>query len=102
MISVRFKSNIQWNKVLTFMEKMHDGKYSWVQEQHPMEQGLNLRINRFKCIRSKQFKSNIQWNKVLTYSLKESKKTIITELINNLRNDQEKIEKTISKLELKI
>ena len=35
------------------------------------------------------------------YSLKESKKTIITELINNLRTEQEKIEKTISKLELK-
>ena len=34
------------------------------------------------------------------YSLKKSKKIILTELINNLRKEQEKIEKPISKLEL--
>ena len=33
------------------------------------------------------------------YSLKKSKKTIIAELVNNLRKEQEKIEKIISKLE---
>ena len=33
------------------------------------------------------------------YSLKESKKRILAELINNLRKEQEKIEETISKLE---
>ena len=33
------------------------------------------------------------------YSLKKSKKTIIAELINDLRKEQEKIEEIISKLE---